>query len=48
MIIGAQAIYLRTPEAPVALAEATKDSDLALDPRLLGQSPRVEEASAAR
>lgn len=48
VIIGAQAIYLRTPEAPVALAEATKDSDLALDPRLLGQSPRVEEASAAR
>ncbi len=32
IVIGAQAIYKRTPVAPVALAEATKDSDLALDP----------------
>ncbi len=47
IIIGAQAIYLRTPGAPVALAEATKDSDLAIDPRRLGQSPRVEDAMTA-
>ena len=32
VVIGAQAIYLRTASAPVAVAEATKDSDLALDP----------------
>lgn len=47
VIIGAQAIYLRTPDAPVALAEATKDSDLALDPRLLRDSPLIEEAMTA-
>ena len=47
VIIGAQAIYLRTPDAPVALAEATKDSDLALDPRVLGDSPLIEEAMTA-
>ncbi len=28
VVIGAQAIYLHTGEADVALAEATKDSDL--------------------
>lgn len=47
VIIGAQAIYLRTPAAPVALAEATKDSDLALDPRRLGPRPLIEEAMTA-
>jgi len=31
VVIGAQAIYLHTGSAQVALAEATKDSDLALD-----------------
>jgi hypothetical protein len=46
IVIGAQAIYLRTAAAPVALAEATKDSDLALDPRLLGDDPLLEEAMA--
>jgi len=37
---------LRTPAAPVALAEATEASDLALDPRLPGDSPLIEEAMA--
>ena len=32
ILIGAQAIYLRTGAASFALAEATKDSDLAIDP----------------
>ena len=32
ILIGAQAIYLRTENAIFALAEATKDSDLAIDP----------------
>lgn len=32
VVIGAQAIYLHTGGAAVALAEVTKDSDLALDP----------------
>lgn len=44
IVIGAQAIYLRTAGSPVALAEATKDSDLALDPRKLDDDPLLEEA----
>jgi hypothetical protein len=44
VLIGAQAIYLHTGSAPVALAEATKDSDLAVDPRALNDDPRLEEA----
>jgi hypothetical protein len=44
VLIGAQAIYLRTGSATFALAEATKDSDLAIDPRSLGEDPRLEEA----
>lgn len=43
-LIGAQAIYLRTASATFALAEATKDTDLAIDPRTLGEDPRLEEA----
>jgi len=44
ILIGAQAIYLRTGNAAFALAEATKDSDLAIDARTLGKDPRLEEA----
>ena len=44
VLIGAQAIYLHTGDAPVALAEATKDSDLAVDPRALHDEPLLEEA----
>lgn len=44
ILIGAQAVYLRTGGALVALAEATKDSDLAIDPRELKDDPRLEEA----
>jgi len=44
VLIGAQAIYLHTGDAPVALAEATKDSDLAVDPRALATDPLVEVA----
>jgi hypothetical protein len=44
ILIGAQGIYLRTGSAAFALAEATKDSDLAIDPRKLGEDPRLEEA----
>jgi hypothetical protein len=43
-VVGAQAIYLRTGGADVALAEATKDSDLAIDPRELRSDPRIEVA----
>jgi len=47
VVVGAQAVYLRTGDANVALAEATKDSDLAIDPRSLGEDPRVETAMRA-
>ncbi|HVR30483.1 MAG TPA: GSU2403 family nucleotidyltransferase fold protein [Thermoanaerobaculia bacterium] len=47
VVIGAQAIYLRTGAAEVALAEMTKDSDLALDPRALAREPLIEEAMRA-
>jgi hypothetical protein len=46
VLIGAQAIYLHTGAAPVALPEATKDSDLAIDRRHLGDEPLLEEAMA--
>lgn len=44
IVIGAQAVYLRTGGAPVALAESTKDADLALDPRELTLDPLVDAA----
>lgn len=44
VVIGAQAVYLHTQGADVALAEATKDSDVALDPRTLGDVPLIERA----
>ena len=44
ILIGAQAIYLRTGNATFALAEATKDSDLAIDTRKLGGDPLLEDA----
>lgn len=44
VVIGAQAVYLRTANAPVAVAEATKDSDIALDPRSLDDDPLIEAA----
>jgi hypothetical protein len=47
IVIGAQAVYLRTSTAPVALAEATKDSDIAIDPRQLKDDPLIESAMTA-
>lgn len=44
VLIGAQAIYLHTGGADIALAEATKDSDLAVDPRALVDDPLLDEA----
>ena len=46
IVVGAQAIYLRTSSSLVALAEATKDSDVALDPRTLDDDPLIENAMA--
>jgi hypothetical protein len=47
VIVGAQAIYLHTGSVDVALAEATKDSGLAVDPTSLSDEPLVEEAMIA-
>lgn len=47
VVVGAQAIYLHTGRTDIALAEATKDSDLALDTRHLGDDPRIEQAMTA-
>lgn len=47
VVVGAQAVYLHTGAADVALAEATKDSDLALDTRRLEDEPLIEQAMRA-
>ena len=44
IVIGAQAVYLHTGAAPIAVAEATKDSDLAIDVRALRQDPLIDAA----
>lgn len=44
VVVGAQAVYLRSGHADVAIAEFTKDSDLVLDPRDLAEEPLLEEA----
>jgi hypothetical protein len=44
VLVGAQAIYLHTGNALVALAESTKDSDIAINPRRLRDDPLLEEA----
>jgi len=47
VLVGAQAIYLHTGEAEVALAAYTTDGDLVVDPSILGTDPRIENALAA-
>jgi len=42
VLVGAQAIYIHTGEADVAVEPYTKDADMALDPRTLSSSPRIE------
>jgi len=44
MLVGAQAIYLHTGDADLAVAEYTTDADLALDPDLLEEIPPLELA----
>ena len=47
VLVGAQAIYIHSGEAPVALAPYTKDTDLAIDARALRDDPRIERAMTA-
>ncbi|WP_280220657.1 hypothetical protein [Nocardia neocaledoniensis] len=44
IIVGAQAVYLHTGGVEVAIAEATKDSDVMVDIRELGGDPTINEA----
>lgn len=44
IVVGAQAVYLRTGEADLAIAPYTTDGDLAINPSLLGDDPLLEEA----
>ncbi|MGN2642413.1 hypothetical protein ACTD5D_40825 [Nocardia takedensis] len=44
IVVGAQAVYLHTGGLDIALAETTKDADIALDPGLLAPDPRIEAA----
>lgn len=46
ILVGAQAIYLHTGESEFAVAEHTTDADIALVPRLLENSPLIEEVMA--
>jgi hypothetical protein len=43
-LVGAQAIYLHTGAANLAIAEFTTDADIAIDPALLDEFPPLEEA----
>jgi hypothetical protein len=44
IVVGAQAVYLRTGEANLAIAPYTTDADLAINPSLLGDDPRLSQA----
>jgi hypothetical protein len=44
ILVGAQAIYLHTGAASIALAEYTTDADFALDPRDLADNPLIQAA----
>lgn len=44
VLIGAQAIYIHTGKADIVLPAFTKDTDLAIDARVLGGDPRIERA----
>ena len=44
VLVGAQAIYLRTGEADLAVAPYTTDGDLVVDPTALGAIPPLERA----
>jgi hypothetical protein len=44
VVVGAQAVYLHTGAADVAVAEFTTDADLAIDPEGLLPDPRLDAA----
>jgi hypothetical protein len=44
ILAGAQAVYMRTGESDLAIAPYTHDADLAINPSLLGEDPKLEDA----
>lgn len=48
IVVGAQAVYLRTGEANVGVAEYTTDADLAVATDVLADYPLLEEAMGTR
>lgn len=44
VLVGAQAIYLHTGDAHIAVAPYTTDGDVALDPSSLRDNPKLAEA----
>ena len=44
VVVGAQAVYLRTGSSDLGIAPYTTDGDLALDPTILGDHPELGEA----
>jgi len=47
ILAGAQAVYLHTGAADLAIAPYTTDGDLVLDPLLLGEAPELEAGMSA-
>lgn len=47
ILVGAQAVYLHTGRADLAVAEYTTDGDIAIDPSALRPEPRLEESLTA-
>ena len=47
MLVGAQAIYVHTGNAELAVAEYTTDADLALEPTALSDGPLLDEVLSA-
>lgn len=47
ILVGAQAIYLHTGPAGLAMPEYTTDADIGIDPQFLSDNPRLEDAFQA-
>lgn len=47
IVVGAQAVYLRSADADLTVAAYTSDADLGLDPHRLGEHPHLEHAMTA-
>lgn len=47
VLVGAQAVHLRSTEVPFTIAAYSSDADLGIDPGLLGGEPRLERLMRA-